>query len=67
MLDAIMRILQFSFYTYTSQTASNTFDKSLDKSLDKTADEIWLDELKCQMDSLNRRVDEAQHRVKCGE
>jgi hypothetical protein len=63
MLDAIMRILQFSFYTYTSQTASNTFDKSLDK----TADEIWLDELKCQMDSLNRRVDEAQHRVKCGE
>ena len=56
MLGIIMKIMKFSFSTYTADTEP-----------DKTADEIWLDKFKIHLDELNRRVDESQQRVKCGE
>tara|TARA_R110002074_G_C12448473_1_gene658325 strand:- start:492 stop:683 length:192 start_codon:yes stop_codon:yes gene_type:complete len=63
MLGIIMKIMKFSFSTYTADTEP----EPIFTPLDKTADEIWLDKFKSHLDELNRRVDESHQRVKCGE
>ncbi len=63
MLGIIMKIMKFSFSTYTPYTEP----VPIFTSPDKTADEIWIDKFKSQIDELNRLVDESQQRVKCDE
>ena len=63
MFGILMKIMKFSFSTYTPEAEPDPIFTSLDK----TADEIWIDKFKSQIDELNRLVDESQQRVKCGE
>ena len=63
MFGILMKIMKFSFSTYTPDTEPDPIFTPLDK----TADEIWIDKFKSQIDELNRLVDESQQRVKCDE
>ena len=63
MFGILIKIMKFSFSTYTPEAES----EPIFTPLDKTVDDIWIDKLKSQLDELNRRMDESQQRVKCDE
>lgn len=63
MFGILMKIMKFSFSTYTPDTEP----EPIFTPPDKTADEIWIDKFKSQIDELNRLVDESRQRVKCDE